>query len=213
MRTSSGETRAARAPRHPGACFWHAPPKPIPKAKPAGGPPDFYLPITPAASPRGGVLACVTDRFSHDQGQAFAPGFTQRARREMETRHGGGRARTGVPAGFRKRQNRKMIAARKPVANRWRQSELTPRAETGKRHGHSRRLRPIVMRTAGRKTHQRRERFPEICGPAQLWANMSVSSQPIRSSLARVGRNSKQAFACASRPSRLSRSVSFSVSA
>lgn len=54
---------------------------------------------------------------------------------------------------------------------------------------------------------------PCVCTPTQLWAKMSVSSQPIRSSLARVGKKLKQASAWASRPSRFSRSVSLSVSA
>jgi fucose 4-O-acetylase-like acetyltransferase len=46
----------------------------------------------------------------------------------------------------------------------------------------------------------------------QLWAKMSVSSQPIRSSFARVGRKRKQASAMARRSSRASRISSFSLS-
>lgn len=81
MRTSSGEPRAAREPRHPGACLSHAPPKPLPKAKPAGGPPDCKLDLTPRRSfPRGSASACATDRFSHDQGQESGPGSAKRAR-------------------------------------------------------------------------------------------------------------------------------------
>ncbi len=55
--------------------------------------------------------------------------------------------------------------------------------------------------------------FPPLGDTRQLCAKMSVSSQPSRSSLARVGRNEKQASASSIRPSRKRRAVSLSRSA
>ncbi|KGB27127.1 hypothetical protein HPDFL43_00002000 [Hoeflea phototrophica DFL-43] len=94
-----------------------------------------------------------------------------------------------------------------------------PRAGCATHYLHSfRRQSPrAALRNASVKSHPgfHRRGFAAVCRdfPIQLWAKMSVSSQPMRSSLARVGRNSKQAFAWASRSSRWSRSVSFAVSA